>query len=131
MMNSIFRRTPINLMGKMLDISSVRQRLIASNIANVMTPGYSSKDIDFEKSLKQAITKSQLSGAVEHPRHMPMGRTAGTSPSTVVIDKAVKPDIEKEMASSAENQLIYQTAVKIISGNFRSLRSVIRGRFSS
>lgn len=131
MMHSIFQKTPIELMGKVLDISSIRQRIIAGNIANVLTPGYRAKDVNFEESLAQAVKKSGLPGRIEHPRHMPLGRADGEAPSTAVFDKGEKPDIEKEMANSAENQLLYQTAVKIIAGNFRSLRSVIRGRFSS
>ena len=31
-----------------MDLLSARQKLVASNIANVDTPGYKTKDIDFQ-----------------------------------------------------------------------------------
>ena len=41
----------LDLLRRFLDLSSKRQELITSNIANVDTPGYHAKDIDFQGEL--------------------------------------------------------------------------------
>ena len=38
-----------------LKVTSERQQLIASNIANVDTPGYRTKDVDFQSAMKMAV----------------------------------------------------------------------------
>ena len=41
----------MGLLEKALDIRAFYHRILASNIANVETPGYKEKDIDFRKEL--------------------------------------------------------------------------------
>ena len=38
-----------------MNLVSARQKLVASNIANADTPGYQTKDIDFESELQSQI----------------------------------------------------------------------------
>jgi flagellar basal-body rod protein FlgB len=42
-----------------MTLLSVRQRLVASNIANADTPGYKTKDIDFQSDFRNALESSQ------------------------------------------------------------------------
>ena len=48
----------VNLLDRSLDASAKRETIISNNIANVDTPGYKRKDIDFETELKHAILHS-------------------------------------------------------------------------
>ncbi|RKY80917.1 flagellar basal body rod protein FlgB [candidate division KSB1 bacterium] len=127
MINSIFSKTTIPLMKRVLDIASERQKVIASNIANSSTPGYKTRKVDFKKSLSLAQQSTGLAGLTEDERHLPLGSV--TTKSAVVKVENTEPDVEKEMAESAENQLLYASAVKIISGKFQALKGSIRGRF--
>ncbi len=43
-----------------LDLLSVRQRLVTSNIANVDTPGYQTQDIDFADELRHAAGSPEI-----------------------------------------------------------------------
>lgn len=129
MLESIFKRTSVALMNKVLDISGAQQRVIASNISNVMTPGYRAKEVDFHQSLKTAMNKNGLEGQLEDQRHIPIGKVQTEKQPILVQQGNPTPDMEKEMAKSAENQLLYAAAAKIVSGNFRALRGCIRGRF--
>ena len=45
----------VDLLERYLDLSAKRQALITSNIANVDTPGYRTKDIDFQGELQRAL----------------------------------------------------------------------------
>lgn len=40
-----------------LDLAAFRQKLIASNLANVDTPGYRTRDINFEGEMRRALER--------------------------------------------------------------------------
>jgi len=42
------------LLEKMLDVSSVKHKVIANNIANVNTPGYKKMEVSFADQLEKA-----------------------------------------------------------------------------
>src|ERR1700761_1612024 len=48
------------LLQRFMDIAARRQELITSNIANVDTPGYHAKDIDFKAEMERAVDGSGL-----------------------------------------------------------------------
>ncbi|MFN7726217.1 MAG: flagellar basal body rod protein FlgB [Rubrivivax sp.] len=65
----------LNFQGEALLLRSERQRLIASNIANADTPGYTARDFNFAQALRQATgTYGAVSGA---PTGGVAGRAAG------------------------------------------------------
>ncbi|MDD4761143.1 MAG: flagellar basal body protein, partial [Bacteroidaceae bacterium] len=45
----------INVLSKAADASWVRDEVISNNIANVSTPGYKRKDVQFESYLRSAL----------------------------------------------------------------------------
>jgi flagellar basal-body rod protein FlgB len=100
-----------------LRAASLRQQVIAHNIANVQTPGFKRSRVDFEAQLSQAISDGQSPDSVE---------------PTVVqeVDVVGRPDgnnvdIEAEMARMAENQIWYAALTRQISDQFARLRMVI------
>jgi len=42
-----------------MDLLAARQKLVASNIANVDTPGYKTRDIDFHREFMRAAANSR------------------------------------------------------------------------
>ena len=50
MAEGIFNRV-FNILEKMMDVSRIRHSYIVSNIANLETPRYRSKDVDFKQTL--------------------------------------------------------------------------------
>ena len=131
MIKNIFRQTQLPVIEKILDIAGLRQKAIASNVANIFTPGYRSQQVDFAGSLEKALMDGQQSSspASVNSRHIPIGSERSDSSASAVIHEGGQPDMEKEMAQSAENQLLYAAAAKIIGSRFRSIRACIRGRF--
>ena len=55
MVDSILFDRAVDVMHKALNVSSERNRLITSNIANVDTIGYTPTDLDFKETLSQAM----------------------------------------------------------------------------
>ncbi len=60
-----------------MSLLSERQKLIASNIANVDTPGYRTQDIDFHSEFESAAAGEDP--AVMEPEGLAVKRTATTS----------------------------------------------------
>jgi len=130
--DKVFEKIRIPVFAKFLDVSATRQKTIAQNMANIQTPGYKAKDIDFEKVLEnQKSLASQL--AKTDSRHL-SGRFQEKK-SYIVEDNSPElksgvnnVDVDKEMVKSAENQLYYMANAKILAGKFKALRSSIQGR---
>ncbi len=93
-----------------MDLLSVRQKLVASNIANADTPGYRTRDIDFQTEFQSA---------------------AGLMPQVVEVSGlAVKNDgnsvdLDREARLLAENAMRFQLASSLLRSEIRIVRSAI------
>ena len=47
----------INVLDKALDASTLRETVITNNLANINTPGYKRREVDFESLLRQELDK--------------------------------------------------------------------------
>jgi flagellar basal-body rod protein FlgB len=110
--------TPIlQLLQGYLKVTSDRQQLIASNIANIDTPGYHSREINFQAAMQQAMddgSEVQLQ-----------------SVSTEVQGLPERPDgndvnIDRESLLLSQTQLQYQMGVQLIKSEFHRLLAAIK-----
>lgn len=93
----------------------MRQRAIADNIANVQTPGYQAKRVQFEAALAAAV--SQGNGRV--------------SPHIATSLEPTREDgnnvnLDTEVVSNIDTNLRYQLATRAMDGKFSMLRSAMR-----
>ena len=51
----LFQKSGVQLMKRSLDAAALKQRTIASNIANINTPGYQRKDVVFAEKLQEKL----------------------------------------------------------------------------
>ena len=64
----------IQALATSLNMRELRQKIIASNIANADTPGYKAKRLEFEQALARAINLDDKNGMyVTQPRHYDVG----------------------------------------------------------
>lgn len=129
----VFNKLEVPRFEKFLNLSSLRHKLIASNVANVSTPGYGAKDIDFDKEFARATgDSSRLEGAVTHERHIPVGEHKSRAPrvhsTKVEGDDLNAVDIDHEISQLAQNELMYTVAARLIKGKFEGLRSAITSK---
>lgn len=113
-----------------LNYSSVKQKLISQNIANVDTPNYKSKSVNFKDQLNDSI--SAMEAIKTNPRHFEF---SGRSAEGFRINE--KPfqynhngngvDIDKEMSEMANNQIYFNALSDRLNGKFNSMKSVISG----
>lgn len=121
----------INVLDKAADASYLRETLIANNIANVDTPTYKRKDLDFqsvlEKELRQGSTQyTNLNSLVNH---------MDTSELTASVYKDYENfsyridknnvDIDTENVELASEQLRYQQLTTAVSQEFSHLKTAI------
>jgi flagellar basal-body rod protein FlgB len=113
----LFDTTQIGL-ERALSGSALRQEAIASNIANVNTPGYRRHDVDFQSALAAAWDHG--SEGVEH-----------TTASVVVDQTSVmradgsSVDIDVEAAAQAKNGLQYEAVAQLMKARTAILRSAM------
>jgi flagellar basal-body rod protein FlgB len=94
-----------------MDLLSARQKLVTSNIANADTPGYKTKDVDFQFEF--------------------MSLVQGQSPQTIQPEGlAEKPDgnnvsMDREARLLAENAIRFNLASTLVRGELKQIRSAI------
>ncbi|MCX8065051.1 MAG: flagellar basal body rod protein FlgB [Candidatus Hydrogenedentes bacterium] len=56
-----------------LSVGEINHKYIANNIANVDTPGYSERNLDFNKTLSAVLNgRGGIALRTSHPRHIPL-----------------------------------------------------------
>lgn len=117
----------IQILEQGLNYSSLKQKVIANNIANVDTPNFKAKDVQFRTEFHQALQAYRTD-----PRHFEF--KGGTSKFLVTTKNDLvythnnnNVDLDKEMSDLAQNQIYYNALVERLNGKFNSLKTVIKG----
>jgi len=120
---------------KALDAAWLRNEVISHNLANVDTPEYKRKDVEFEKYLRYALSAGH-DDAIFRMRH----NFRFTSPPTLDSVRAGvireyettsmridgnNVDIDNEMALLAKNTIKYNVVTQNINGKFNKIKHAI------
>ncbi len=125
----LFSRT-FTLLEQGLDYASMKEKVIANNIANADTPNYKAKEVRFKTELERALT---LEAYRTNPKHFQFKNTntsnffVTTRNDIVYNHNGNNVDIDKEMSDLAENQIYYNALIERLNGQFNTLKTVIRG----
>lgn len=120
-----------NFHQQVMNLRTERQQLIASNIANADTPNYKARDIDFARSLQDAMSARGGSGG-----GLSMARTTGqhlagsaTVPGremlyrnefqSAVDGNTVEMDVER--ANFSDNAIRYEASVNFVTSRFKGI----------
>jgi flagellar basal-body rod protein FlgB len=95
---------------------TARQETIAENVANVETPGYLSKTITFEDSLRTAMDSGQPGS---------MDITEGTSMAPTRMN-GNNVNLDVEVSSQIETNLRQQLAVRALNAKYAAIRTVLQ-----
>ncbi|MCD0459821.1 flagellar basal body rod protein FlgB [Roseiconus lacunae] len=119
-MNGIFYQ--IDLLGSAVDATEKNHRVVSQNIANVNTPGYQTKRLDFQKMLEQSQAASQENVTdrdPELPVELPEGLTERLDGNNV--------NLEQEVAQLKKNALAFQTYSQLLASRITTMRRAISG----
>jgi len=119
-----------SVLQKSLDLRTQKQQVIAGNIANAETPGYSARKLNFEDSLRKAISTPEMAGRNTHAKHFPIGPNGiSTVQGTITRQVDTNPlgdgnsvSVDDEMFDLAENQILFEAASQIIKKKFSMLK---------
>ena len=104
----------INNVSLMMDLISQRQRALGANIANIDTPGYVRKDINFATYL----------GTMNSPLETKLSEKLG--PSAILEEQEYKEiNPAEELIAIQENSLMYSMATRRMSNIITEMKTVI------
>lgn len=123
----------VNLLGKVMNMQLQRQNVVMSNVANVKTPGYKPRVLEFEDQLQAALNldvKGKITRTNE--KHFP----GAFDPTTFSAewDKELKPrvvhgedrvNLDKEMTIMAKTSLQYSAMATVMKSSFEGLKQII------
>jgi flagellar basal-body rod protein FlgB len=98
-----------------LKAEGLRQRAIASNIANLETPGYRRVDVDFEDLLAKALDSPGAVdvGAIEPQLHQPKQTPVKANGNDV--------SLEAEVGEMVKNTLRYKTFIRLLNRKYQQV----------
>jgi flagellar basal-body rod protein FlgB len=94
-----------------MDLLSARQKVVASNIANVDTPGYKTKDLNFQAEF-------QAASYLNNPLPVEV-------PDLPVKNDGNNVSLDREARLLAENNLRFTLASVLVRGNLAMIKSAI------
>ena len=101
-----------NNIERYMDMLSMRQRVVSSNIANADTPGYKTKDLDFSSVLQAAESTGQ-------PKQIDVsGLTTKNDGNNV--------DLDREARLLSENALRFNIAASLMKSELTQIRQAIK-----
>ena len=123
----------VNLVGNVMNMQLQRQNVVMSNVANVKTPGYRPRVLEFEDQL-QAALNLDVKGKITrtHEKHFP----GAFDPNTFSAEweKELKPrivhgedrvNLDKEMTIMAKTSLQYSAMATVMKSNFEGIKQII------
>lgn len=95
-----------------LDVLSARQKLVSSNIANADTPGYKTKDLDFQSEFRAAMRGLS-------PQPMEIG-------GLPVRNDGNNVSMDREARLLAENAMHFNIASNLLRSQLQAVRAAIQ-----
>jgi len=124
MSGDLFPDNTLRLLEKTLSWHSRGQEIIAGNLANLETPNYTRKEVNFQEVLKGYVQgRTGITLATTNPRHL---QTASLD-SGLVRETDTPVDLDQEMVNLSMNQLGYQTSVTMLKKKLDQLRTALEG----
>jgi flagellar basal-body rod protein FlgB len=105
-----------------LGASSMRQQVISNNLANVNTPGYKRKEVEFDDALQSALSASESGDASAFEGLVP---TVTEDDTASMRADGNSVNVDNEMAHLAENNVRYNALVQLASHKLKLLEYVI------
>ena len=111
----------IGLIEKALNIRASYHKVISGNIANVATPGYKEKEMDFKKEIDRVMntdaSSSVISRGIEVKENHENDGLSSLDGNTV--------NVENQIVKLTENQVMYHSLVQVAAKRFSMMKFLI------
>lgn len=135
MLERLLNTPSMSYLEKGLDAAWLRNEVIADNIANIDTPGFTASHVEFEGLLQSAMEADDgFKNRRTHEKHFDFG-SDWESVEPIVMQNTDTDmrmdgnnvDMETEMLELARNTLHYNSMVSKLSSEFTRMRTAITG----
>ena len=110
----------IAVLSKMMEMSTSRQKVIANNIANANTPGYTRRELDFENKLREIIKSGSFDDLQKLKGEVVMDQ------SGTVKNDGNNVNITNEMNDMSQNGVLFSLMQKAFKSKVGIIKSAIR-----
>ena len=125
--------TTLGAMEQYMTRLSKRQQVIASNLANIDTPGYRTKDISFHATIQDLLANQAVPLRTTRPEHLALPGLSFTPLEPEVLEVQNLPargdlnnvDLDRELLKMSETAFGYSLMAQLLRGKFRTLASSI------
>jgi flagellar basal-body rod protein FlgB len=122
----------MELTAQVLDLRLQRQNVVMANLANMQTPGYKARRLEFEQELQAAVRQGAGKLSRTNAGHLPVAFDPDNfepkllrefKPQVVQGQDSV--DLDKEMALLAKNTLLYNALATVMHKSFDGMSKII------
>ena len=106
----------MSMLESYLKLSANREKAISANMANIDTPGYHTKDLNFQSAMQQVVSQGTVN--LEPASLEEAGLPERPDGNNVNIDR--------ESLLLSQTQLQYQMGVQLIKAQFHTLLTAIK-----
>lgn len=139
MLNEMFANSPIPVLEQLVNFAQARHGVLASNVANIDTPGYRTKDLStdqFQSKLKAAIGErdsgvgSLGAGPLATGEQIPSDPFARVSDNmnNILYHDDSNVGLEQQVAAITKNHMQHNLALTILNSQFRLLQTAVSER---
>jgi flagellar basal-body rod protein FlgB len=123
MSSIVFDRT-VKMMEDRLSLNSLNQKLISGNLANLNTPGYKTRELSFDQTLRESLQEHVLQMVRSNDSHITPDDPVQAM-SAREVTEAGPVDLDTEMVKLTKNSIEYQYMVAMLNKKFAMLKTAI------
>jgi flagellar basal-body rod protein FlgB len=115
-------------LGRFLDVNVARNKMIAANMANVDTPGYRTRDLDFRAELARADGEEEFGGegaGLSYASYTPYAPVARPVRGLIERPDGNNVSVERESLLLAETQMKFNLGVQLLKDEFHGISQAI------
>ncbi|MHC4182148.1 MAG: flagellar basal body rod protein FlgB [Planctomycetota bacterium] len=112
----------IEVLSKLLDLTNVKNKVIANNIANVNTPGYKKLEVTFQEELRKAIKSKDVEKINK------VSEKIALSNNPITRKDGSNVDMDRELVEFFKSSDRHNIGLEILSKKFKGIISAIVGR---
>lgn len=102
-----------DILAKLMDVSALRGKVHAANIANQNTPGYKAQAVAFEGAFRDALASGDSLDSVNPEIYTPNDPSEQNDGNNVAVDR--------EVLEQSQNNTLYNTYVGLAQGRKKLL----------
>lgn len=124
-----------------LDVRSRRAEVLSNNLANVDTPNFKARDVDFRAMLNQQVNATGATASTQSVKiaatrsnHFDFSSVTETADGDMLYRTPLQPSVDGntvdenvEQAEFMKNALNWQASFQFLSAKFKGLKDAIRG----